>query len=75
MLGRRIPFNQVAFATVIGVAGGVYIYRPYFEGQRPRGTPKEPTPPPPHVEEQPQPPPPREDNVPTSQSSPEETKS
>jgi len=74
MLRRRIPFNQVAFATVLGVAGGVYIYRPYFEAkQRRTGTPEEPTTPPPHVEEQP--PPPHEDNVPKNQSSPEETKS
>ncbi|XP_029935556.1 protein PIGBOS1 isoform X3 [Myripristis murdjan] len=31
MFRRRIPFAQMAFATVLGVAGGVYIYRPYFE--------------------------------------------
>ncbi|XP_066540974.1 protein PIGBOS1 [Hoplias malabaricus] len=31
MLPRRIPFNQIAFATLLGVAGGVYIYKPMFE--------------------------------------------
>uniref|UniRef100_A0A7N8XCC9 Protein PIGBOS1 n=2 Tax=Mastacembelus armatus TaxID=205130 RepID=A0A7N8XCC9_9TELE len=31
MLRRRIPFTQMALATMLGVAGGVYIYRPYFE--------------------------------------------
>ncbi|XP_067246008.1 protein PIGBOS1 [Chanodichthys erythropterus] len=31
MFGRRIPFNQIAFATLVGVVGGVYIYRPVFE--------------------------------------------
>lgn len=30
MLRRRIPFTQIAFVTLIGVGGGVYIYRPYF---------------------------------------------
>lgn len=34
MLGRRIPFNQIAFATLVGVVGGVYIYRPMFEPLR-----------------------------------------
>ncbi|XP_056334650.1 protein PIGBOS1 [Danio aesculapii] len=34
MLGRRIPFNQIAFATLVGVIGGVYIYRPMFEPLR-----------------------------------------
>ncbi|XP_050991466.1 protein PIGBOS1 [Labeo rohita] len=34
MFGRRIPFNQVAFATLLGVVGGVYIYRPIFEPPR-----------------------------------------
>lgn len=30
MLPRRIPFNQIAFATVIGIGGGFYIYKPMF---------------------------------------------
>ncbi|XP_051725921.1 protein PIGBOS1 [Ctenopharyngodon idella] len=34
MFGRRIPFNQIAFATLVGVVGGVYIYRPVFEPPR-----------------------------------------
>ncbi|XP_059362970.1 protein PIGBOS1 [Carassius carassius] len=34
MFGRRIPFNQIAFATLVGVVGGVYIYRPMFEAPR-----------------------------------------
>ncbi|XP_026142776.1 protein PIGBOS1 [Carassius auratus] len=34
MFGRRIPFNQIAFATLVGVVGGVYIYRPMFEAHR-----------------------------------------
>ncbi|XP_043072623.1 protein PIGBOS1 [Puntigrus tetrazona] len=34
MFRRRIPFNQVAFATLVGVVGGVYIYRPLFEPPR-----------------------------------------
>lgn len=31
MLRRRIPFTQIAFATLLGVVGGIYIYKPYFE--------------------------------------------
>ncbi|XP_054466661.1 protein PIGBOS1 [Anoplopoma fimbria] len=31
MFRRRMPFTQIALATVLGVAGGIYIYRPYFE--------------------------------------------
>ncbi|XP_056135426.1 protein PIGBOS1 [Lampris incognitus] len=31
---RRIPFTHMAFATAVGVFGGVYIYRPYFEPQQ-----------------------------------------
>lgn len=31
MFRRRIPFTQMALATVLGVAGGVYIYKPFFE--------------------------------------------
>uniref|UniRef100_A0AAR2KD11 Protein PIGBOS1 n=1 Tax=Pygocentrus nattereri TaxID=42514 RepID=A0AAR2KD11_PYGNA len=34
MLPRRIPFNQIAFATLVGVGGGIYIYRPMFEPPR-----------------------------------------
>ncbi|XP_060895023.1 protein PIGBOS1 [Labrus mixtus] len=44
MFHRRIPFTQLAFATLLGVAGGVYIYRPYFElkpsGQKNQDVPK-----------------------------------
>ncbi|XP_078105542.1 protein PIGBOS1 [Sander vitreus] len=31
MFRRRVPFSQIALATLLGVAGGIYIYRPYFE--------------------------------------------
>ncbi|XP_030622684.1 protein PIGBOS1 [Chanos chanos] len=31
MFGRRIPFNQIAFATLVGVVGGIYVYKPFFE--------------------------------------------
>ncbi|XP_056621717.1 protein PIGBOS1 [Triplophysa dalaica] len=31
MFGRRIPFHQIAVATLVGVMGGVYVYRPMFE--------------------------------------------
>ncbi|XP_026234592.1 protein PIGBOS1 [Anabas testudineus] len=47
MLRRRIPFNQVAFATLLGVASGIYIYKPYFDsllktsGQEKENVPKE----------------------------------
>ncbi|XP_051580315.1 protein PIGBOS1 [Myxocyprinus asiaticus] len=34
MFRRRIPFNQIAFATLVGVVGGVYVYRPLFEPPR-----------------------------------------
>ncbi|XP_071344445.1 protein PIGBOS1 [Trachinotus anak] len=46
MFRRRVPFTQIAFATLLGVAGGMYIYRPYFEpvpknsGQQNQGMPK-----------------------------------
>ncbi|XP_022072470.1 protein PIGBOS1 [Acanthochromis polyacanthus] len=46
MFRRRMPFTQLAFATVLGVAGGFYIYRPYFEtvpktsGQQNQDVPK-----------------------------------
>ncbi|XP_075327274.1 protein PIGBOS1 [Odontesthes bonariensis] len=30
MFQRRLPFAQLAIATLLGVLGGVYIYRPYF---------------------------------------------
>ena len=33
MIGHRVPFTSIAFATVLGVAGGVYIYKPFFESQ------------------------------------------
>ncbi|XP_065139770.1 protein PIGBOS1 [Paramisgurnus dabryanus] len=32
---RRIPFHQIAFATLVGVAGGVYVYKPMFELKKP----------------------------------------
>ncbi|XP_038558120.1 protein PIGBOS1 [Micropterus salmoides] len=47
MFRRRIPFTQMAFATLLGVAGGIYIYRPYFEpvlktsGQQNQDVPKQ----------------------------------
>ncbi|XP_054626617.1 protein PIGBOS1 [Dunckerocampus dactyliophorus] len=31
MFRQKIPFTQVAFAAVLGVAGGFYIYRPYYD--------------------------------------------
>lgn len=31
MFRKRLPFTQLAFVTMLGVAGGIYIYRPYFE--------------------------------------------
>lgn len=34
MFGRRIPFNQIAVAALLGVVGGVYVYRPIFEPPR-----------------------------------------
>ncbi|XP_053534171.1 protein PIGBOS1 [Ictalurus punctatus] len=34
MFPKRIPFNQIAFATLVGVGGGIYIYRPMFEPPR-----------------------------------------
>ncbi|KAJ7986151.1 hypothetical protein DPEC_G00347810 [Dallia pectoralis] len=40
MFRRSIPFSQIAFTTVLGVAGGVYIYRPMFESQRNNSVPK-----------------------------------
>ncbi|XP_071766408.1 protein PIGBOS1 [Centroberyx gerrardi] len=46
MFRQRIPFTQMAIATMLGVAGGVYIYRPYFEplqkspGQQNQDVPK-----------------------------------
>nr|XP_061796422.1 protein PIGBOS1 [Nerophis lumbriciformis] len=30
MFRRNIPFTQMAFAALLGVAGGFYIYRPLF---------------------------------------------
>ncbi|XP_024858633.1 protein PIGBOS1 [Kryptolebias marmoratus] len=30
MFRRRLTFPQLALATVLGVAGGVYVYKPYF---------------------------------------------
>uniref|UniRef100_A0AAY5ED04 Protein PIGBOS1 n=1 Tax=Electrophorus electricus TaxID=8005 RepID=A0AAY5ED04_ELEEL len=34
MFPRRIPLNQIAFATLLGVGGGIYIYKPAFENFR-----------------------------------------
>ncbi|XP_020570059.1 protein PIGBOS1 [Oryzias latipes] len=31
MFRQRLPFTQLLLATVLGVAGGLYIYKPYFE--------------------------------------------
>ncbi|XP_062242633.1 protein PIGBOS1 [Platichthys flesus] len=31
MFRRRVPFPQKALAMLLGVAGGLYIYRPFFE--------------------------------------------
>ncbi|XP_034045630.1 protein PIGBOS1 [Thalassophryne amazonica] len=31
MFRRRIPFIDMVFASLVGVAAGIYIYRPYFE--------------------------------------------
>ncbi|TRY90155.1 hypothetical protein DNTS_033343 [Danionella cerebrum] len=31
MLPRRIPFHQLVFAAILGVCGGIYIYKPMFE--------------------------------------------
>ncbi|CAB1451938.1 unnamed protein product [Pleuronectes platessa] len=31
MFRRRVPFPQMALAMLLGVAGGLYIYRPFFE--------------------------------------------
>ncbi|XP_054892793.1 protein PIGBOS1 [Poeciliopsis prolifica] len=36
MFRQRMPFSQLLLAAVLGVAGGFYIYRPYFESQ-PKG--------------------------------------
>ncbi|XP_047219612.1 protein PIGBOS1 [Girardinichthys multiradiatus] len=33
MFRRRLPFSQLILAAVLGVAGGIYIYRPYFESR------------------------------------------
>ncbi|XP_048887458.1 protein PIGBOS1 [Brienomyrus brachyistius] len=30
MFRRRIPFHQVAMAVIVGVVGGIYVYRPIF---------------------------------------------
>uniref|UniRef100_A0A3B1IJ92 Uncharacterized protein n=1 Tax=Astyanax mexicanus TaxID=7994 RepID=A0A3B1IJ92_ASTMX len=36
------PFNQIAFATLLGVGGGIYIYKPMFElPRRSRSTPSQ----------------------------------
>ncbi|XP_042265489.1 protein PIGBOS1 [Thunnus albacares] len=46
MFRRRIPFTQIAFATILGVGGGIYIYKPCFEpelktsGQKNQDVPK-----------------------------------
>ncbi|XP_041842558.1 protein PIGBOS1 [Melanotaenia boesemani] len=31
MFRRRLSFTDLALAAILGVAGGFYIYRPYFE--------------------------------------------
>ncbi|XP_041798820.1 protein PIGBOS1 [Chelmon rostratus] len=45
MFGRRIPFTQMALVALLGVGGGIYIYKPYFEpvktpGQQNQDVPK-----------------------------------
>ncbi|KAJ0002119.1 hypothetical protein NQD34_001915 [Periophthalmus magnuspinnatus] len=32
----RMPFTQMAMAILLGVAGGVYIYKPCFEPLQPQ---------------------------------------
>lgn len=34
MLRRRLPLHQLAVATVLGVASGMYIFKSHFEGKR-----------------------------------------
>ncbi|XP_051952652.1 protein PIGBOS1 [Xyrauchen texanus] len=42
MFRRRIPFHQIAFATLVGVVGGMYVYRPFFElPRKPPSAPNE----------------------------------
>lgn len=31
MLGARLPRQQLLAAVVLGVAGGIYIFQPYFK--------------------------------------------
>ncbi|XP_061883548.1 protein PIGBOS1 [Entelurus aequoreus] len=31
MFRKKLPFSQMALAAVLGVAGGFYIYRPYYD--------------------------------------------
>ncbi|XP_053720487.1 protein PIGBOS1 [Synchiropus splendidus] len=31
MIRHRMPFAQLLVATVVGITGGLYIYRPFFE--------------------------------------------
>lgn len=31
MFRRRIPLNEIAVATLLGVVGGIYVYKPMFE--------------------------------------------
>nr|XP_015198614.1 PREDICTED: protein PIGBOS1-like [Lepisosteus oculatus]XP_015198615.1 PREDICTED: protein PIGBOS1-like [Lepisosteus oculatus]XP_015198616.1 PREDICTED: protein PIGBOS1-like [Lepisosteus oculatus] len=31
MVFRRLPFSQIAMATVVGFAGGLYVYKPIYE--------------------------------------------
>ncbi|XP_029317205.1 protein PIGBOS1 [Cottoperca gobio] len=31
MFRGRLPFSQIVFATLLGVAGGVYVFKPVFE--------------------------------------------
>ncbi|XP_015254851.1 protein PIGBOS1 [Cyprinodon tularosa] len=33
MFRQRLPFSQLFLAAALGVAGGIYIYRPYYESR------------------------------------------
>lgn len=39
MYRRRIPFTNMAFATVLGIGSAMYIYKPYYE--QGKGAPKQ----------------------------------
>ncbi|XP_072258455.1 protein PIGBOS1 [Pyxicephalus adspersus] len=31
MMYRKLPFHQLSIAVILGVVGGVYIYKPLFQ--------------------------------------------